>query len=101
MVYGAYGEQVQSRGRGSDEPEPPPAAAEFQSQQDLLIMAKKELVDRGINDWKSISMQTSVVPGSASQFPRRSKHWGPTVKSIQPEAGRYPRERDGLANVCR
>jgi uncharacterized iron-regulated membrane protein len=68
MVYGAYGEQVQSRRRGSRDSAAPPAAKSFRSQQELLAMAKEELIVRGIDDWKSISMQTSAVPGAPASF---------------------------------
>jgi uncharacterized iron-regulated membrane protein len=68
MVYAAYGEEVQSRRRDSGDSALPPTAELFRSHQELLAMAKEELIVRGIDDWESISMQTSAVPGAPASF---------------------------------
>jgi uncharacterized iron-regulated membrane protein len=68
MVYGAYGEEVQSRRSRSEESVPPTVADSYLSQQELLSLAKQELIGRGIDDWKSISMQTSALPGAPASF---------------------------------
>lgn len=68
LVYAAYGEEVQSRRGGSNEELPATVAGSYLSQQDLLSLAKQELIVRGVDDWKSISMQTSAVPGAPASF---------------------------------
>jgi len=68
MVYAAYGEATQSRRRGSEEAAAPTGADSYLSQQELLVLAKQELVARGVSDWESISMQSSASPGAAARF---------------------------------
>lgn len=68
LVYSAFGEEVQSRRRGSGNSAAPAVAASFRSQQELLSLAKDELIARGVDDWESISMQTSNGPGGAATF---------------------------------
>jgi len=68
MVYGVYGEEAQPRRRGSEEAAAPTGVVSYLPQQELLVLAKQELVARGIDDWESISMQTSPAPGAAASF---------------------------------
>ncbi len=68
LVYGVYGEEVQSRRRGSDDLAAPVAAPSFRSQQELLSLAKAALIARGVGDWESISMQTTGAPGAPVVF---------------------------------
>ncbi|NOX68915.1 MAG: PepSY domain-containing protein [Gammaproteobacteria bacterium] len=68
LVFGVYGEEVQSRRRGSDDLAAPVAAPSFRSQQELLSLAKAALIARGVGDWESISMQTTGAPGAPVVF---------------------------------
>jgi uncharacterized iron-regulated membrane protein len=68
IVYGAYGEETPERRRGGDSSEPLEITGSTRSKAELLGVAKKELEERGITDWKTISMQTATSRGAAAKF---------------------------------
>jgi uncharacterized iron-regulated membrane protein len=68
LVYAAYGEQPpEQRQRGSEAEQFQPAEI-FLTNDELLVLAKEELTERGVRDWKSISMQAATTPGAPAGF---------------------------------
>ena len=54
----------------------------YRSQQELLSLAKDELIARGVDDWESISLQTSTGPGGAASFRIDRSNGGQSSKAF-------------------
>ena len=67
MLYGAFGEEPPERRRGA-RVEPLAAGIAALSQQALLERALAETEARGIQKWKTVSMQTGASPQTTAQF---------------------------------
>lgn len=67
MLYGAFGEKPPER-RQSEQSAPLPPGSARQTQAALLDRALNELEVRGVDDWRSISIQAGAEPQAVTRF---------------------------------